>query len=78
MSLPPTVAERLLRFSLLEPVRTDIPHPVLKGRRVVGWTIIPDEFWSCGDGYKFVEAWEREAQINPTSQRQHLLKNLAQ
>jgi hypothetical protein len=68
----PTDQERLCRLALLEARRIDKPHPTMKGARVVGYVIEPDELYGEGEGVALMHALERSAGLDLETVRARL------
>ena len=64
MNREPTDQRSICRLALLEARRIDMPHPTLKGARVVGYVIEPDELYWDGEGVSLVRSLERAAGLD--------------
>lgn len=64
MNREPTDHESICRLALLEARRIDMPHPTLRGARVVGYVIEPDELYWEGEGVRLVKSLEDAAGID--------------
>lgn len=72
MKREPTDQERVCRLALLEARRIDMPHPTVKGARVVGYVLEPDELYTEGEGVALLHALERSAGVDLETVRARL------
>ena len=64
MNREPTDQESVCRLALLGASRVDMPHPTLRGARIVGYVIEPDELYWDGEGVRLVRSLERAAGLD--------------
>ena len=73
---PPMTADEALRhfgrLALLSLVAVDVPHATMKGKRLVGWIVEPDEHYVRGDGLKMLQALQVLADMDVKSMRDQL------
>lgn len=67
-----TDQELICRLALLEARRIDMPHPRIKGARVVGYVVEPDELYGEGEGVALLHALERTAGVDLEATRRRL------
>ena len=68
----PTDQERICRLALLEARRIDMPHPKIRGARIVGYVVEPDELYGDGEGLELLHALERTAGVDLEQTRKRL------
>lgn len=69
-----TTSERICRLALLERARVDMPHPTIKGARVIGYIVEADEFYEGSEGVRLLQALEQVAGVDFDDLRFNLLK----
>jgi len=60
------------RLALLGISPVDVPHATMKGKRLVGWIIEPDEHYMRGDGLKMLRALQVLADMDLKDMRGQL------
>lgn len=69
-----TTSERICRLALLERARVDMPHPTIKGARVIGYVVEADEFYEGAEGVRLLQALEQVAGVDFDQLRANLLR----
>jgi len=59
-----TALRQVARLALLSRATVDIPHPKVRGLRIVGFIVQPDEHYKSGDGVKMLGALQAAADLD--------------
>lgn len=62
------------RMALLDPHIVDIKNPMIRGERIIGWTVNPDELWTPKEGFRMVRAIELTARLNFPAMKARMLE----
>ena len=74
MSRALTTSEKVCRLALLERARVDMPHPTIRGARVIGYIVEADEFYEGSEGVRLLQALEQVAGVDFEELRANLLR----